>query len=415
LLGAADAAEKAGKAIVSALTQSFTDTAKDAMDLALMSEKLGTNIEWLSKWTAAASTVNVSAEQLAMGLKLFQRNAAEAVDGSKPAREAFAKLGISTRYLKDHLGDVAGLFTTVKERLDNLPDSAHNIEDAWKVMGRGSNELAPLLKLTGDELKHLFDIQKQLGDVTTEQEGKAGLAWKRLTTEFDEMMAGIEKAASKPVLEFLASHIDEIEKDMVKVSQTVQSVVNEIWTKLEGPEGKAFFGETKEFTAKMIAELPVLGAEASKLISQMVADLPAAAADLKSMWDNAKGFVDEITKLMGLLPQLQKHPSQEFHGSQTPWLDSALAQRMEENDASKPPPPPKRRPTPGPDGVDWNADFDTRQKEIDAQWRNQGTVNNTIVIHLPPNASPDDVGRAARREVEKAQANANAAASMGGH
>ena len=64
-------------------------------------------------------------------------------------------------------------------------------------------------------------------------------------------------------------------------------------------------------------------------MNNLIGVLPGTGSGFKSLWDDAKGFADEIVRLAGLLSGLQKHPTQHIK-TETPLLDDIFAHRYEE-------------------------------------------------------------------------------------
>lgn len=270
LLGLEEIAKEAGEAIVDA----FKDVVGDAQALQMSSEKLGVSVEWLSRWGAVAKATGVDTEQFANGLFMLNMRVGEAVEGNKEALKAFEDLGISQKWLNDHAGDTAAIFDEIQKKISALPDASARAAAAHDLMGRGARDLIPILVQESGAISHLMDVQKALGDVTEDSEGKQAMSIKKLQAEWGEAIEGIEKSAMKPLVELLAKNSGEVEQEMVKLSTMVRDEIDKTWNYLNSKDGQALIASWKSALADLSKDLP----DFDSLLKDIAASLKEIAA-----------------------------------------------------------------------------------------------------------------------------------------
>lgn len=122
----------------------------DAADAAgKLSQKIGASTEGITALQFAASTADVSNEQLEKGLVLLARNLQELRDGTDKQVEAFGRLGLSA---KDFAGqDTVQSFDLIARKLATVKDSGEKTALAMEVFGKSGAQLIPLLNDVGRE------------------------------------------------------------------------------------------------------------------------------------------------------------------------------------------------------------------------------------------------------------------------
>lgn len=195
-------------------------------------EKLGVSVEFLSKLGAAARTVGVDTQTLSNGLFMLNREVDDAVENGGEAANNFARLGFSTAELNQHMGDTQWIVEAVLDRLDKLPDAQTRARVAMGLLGRGTRELAPLLRLSTDEIRNLGNSAEAMGGTMTEADDKVGAAFSRLNADLHFVQFGIEKAFAKQILTDFAGGLDGIESDLKKIGDYVGGTLLPEFSKL---------------------------------------------------------------------------------------------------------------------------------------------------------------------------------------
>jgi len=126
-------------------------------------ERLGVSTDELQGYEFAANVVGVSSQQLAVGLRFFNRAIGEAAFNTKSAVKVFAQLGIQ---IKDSTGEIKPtdeLLAEVADKLEGVHSQAERTAIAMRLLGRGGSSLLPMLQKGGKYLRQMFQDVKDLG------------------------------------------------------------------------------------------------------------------------------------------------------------------------------------------------------------------------------------------------------------
>ncbi|MGD0464661.1 MAG: hypothetical protein ABSB74_19425 [Tepidisphaeraceae bacterium] len=296
LLGVVELAKETGDA----LGEAFSHVAGDALEMGLAAEKLGTTVEFFSKWSGVAKAVNVDAQQLSNGMYMLNRVIGEELQNpTEKLTEDFTALGISQQWLNAHAGDSEGIFLRVKDGLDGLTNAQQRSAIASDILSRGARDLIPLMLMQKDQVDDLMKAQEQYGDVTETSEAQAAQAFKILEVEAGEAFDGIEKAAMRPVLKWFVAHQDEVKQDIGKFSEYAQETIGKFFDFMNGPIAQQALSTLKGDVKKLIDDLPTLETQ--------IEDIGGAVGKVLDLADRFAKFVDFI----------ERHSSQinEFSGN----------------------------------------------------------------------------------------------------
>lgn len=153
----------------------------EALDTA--SQQLGITTDELQVLKFQGDLTNVSFDQLTRVLPRFALTLQTAQSGAGPAAAALQALGLNADYLKLHSNDLAGILTTVAQRLDEYSAGANKSAIETAIFGQRGGELIPFLTRLASGL-----------DVTTQEAREAGVV---LGHETVANLAAAEEAANK--------------------------------------------------------------------------------------------------------------------------------------------------------------------------------------------------------------------------
>jgi hypothetical protein len=246
LLGAGEALRELSEKAI----DTFNDVANEAESMNLLAQKLGVPVEVFSSWAQFARTVNVAPEQFAQGLRMLEQSSAEAMEqiqkieesgkGTSKLAEAFEQVGISVSDLKSKMNDPMALFIQLKEGIDNCADANTRMRLATELLGGRQSALVPLLLKSKDATEDFMKTLEQVGGVTTTQEAIAADKFNTLKVETQIAFEGMAKAASLPVLTFLADHMKEIQPVIIQSSHLISAEFEKLFAELGKNDGKEF-------------------------------------------------------------------------------------------------------------------------------------------------------------------------------
>ncbi len=222
---ALEAVAGAAKEAVVGLADLIDHLGRSEGEMAITAEKAGVTVEYMSRMSAVAQDAGVGAEALGTGMRFLQRNAADAVEGVEANAKAFNELGISTDFLKSHLGDTQAVFEAVHAALQRLPNQAERTKAEMQLLGRGGAELGPIFNLSAAQLKSFGDTAQDLGVVVDAEAAANGRSYIAMSAQFHQAIEGIERAATEPIFEYLSAHSEEIKAVMLDVSQVIRDVL----------------------------------------------------------------------------------------------------------------------------------------------------------------------------------------------
>lgn len=150
-------------------TQSATEYA-DAQGKA--AQAAGLAVEDYTKLQFAAELADVSQEQLATSLALFNRRIIEAANGTGIGAKQFAALGVKATDANGKVRPLTDVLADVADALVKLPEGAIRSNAALDLFGRTGTKLLPLLNGGAAGIKELTDQAEKLGIVLSSQNVK---------------------------------------------------------------------------------------------------------------------------------------------------------------------------------------------------------------------------------------------------
>jgi hypothetical protein len=168
--------------------------------------------------------VKVSQEELGASFKLLQKNAADAVSGmNKDAADGFHAIGISTEWLKEHLGDTEGLFLAVRDHLRELTTEQDRAAESQRILGRSGDGLIPMFEMTDDRVNGLIDTFKKLNSTEDDLSAADAQLWQTLSVEIEKAWEGVKKELAEPILQYVAAHSKELQTEIISLADTLRA------------------------------------------------------------------------------------------------------------------------------------------------------------------------------------------------
>ena len=136
-----------------------------------LAQKTGMSVEQMSELAHAAHTVDVETTSVQSAIGRMQRSLVEAANGAEEPNLALQRLGLTVGDFKGL--DAQGQFLLFAERLSKLEDPAMRAAVAFKIFGRGAQEIFPLLEQGRDGIEDLMAESRNLGFVMGKEEAEA--------------------------------------------------------------------------------------------------------------------------------------------------------------------------------------------------------------------------------------------------
>lgn len=194
-------------------TTALVGFAKNAFDVASAmdesAQKMGVTVEQFQRLNLAATQNGVSQETLAGAIAKMNKAIGNLAQGSKPAVDAFAKLGLTFDDLKGKSPDQQ--LRIIADALNKLPSVQERVAVGAQIMGRGFSELLPLINGGSAGLDHYAEVSKRNGEITTEEAKKldelsdswerlkvrTGVAAAKIIAMFAELAGGLDASVNK--------------------------------------------------------------------------------------------------------------------------------------------------------------------------------------------------------------------------
>lgn len=231
LLGVVGVMKSAGEAIVGGLKlihQNFLDVGHAADNMGEAAQKAGVSAAFLSTVGRAAADAGGSVESLGDALKFLSKNAAEASSGNKAVVADFERIGVSVLDSSGKLKDNERLFNEVADAIAAIEDPARRTNAAMQLLGRGGNDLVPLLSQGAGAIKEQAALFEELGATMDAELVRAGDKVGTFGVIWDAAWQGIRNEAARPLLLAFEANFDDA-VDAVKVgSKIVRQIVGEV-------------------------------------------------------------------------------------------------------------------------------------------------------------------------------------------
>lgn len=149
-------------AIAAGVKHFVLDLVEQADALNDQAKVLGISTTELQQWQYAAKLSGVEAGELGSALTKFNKNVAEAGDGTGPAADAFRKLGVSVKDSSGKLGQPIDLLEGIATGLKKIENPAERTNALMSLFGKAGARLGPLFEEGADGIKKL---KKEFADL----------------------------------------------------------------------------------------------------------------------------------------------------------------------------------------------------------------------------------------------------------
>jgi hypothetical protein len=130
-------------AAVAGIVELGKKSIENVVNIAHLSEKIGSTTEMLSVLTFAAEQAGVSQEQLGTGLEKLAKAQDQAIQGSTKQVDAFKRLGITQADLKKN--DPGQLFVLTSQKLSQVTSGSARAAIAQTLLGKSGADLIPVM------------------------------------------------------------------------------------------------------------------------------------------------------------------------------------------------------------------------------------------------------------------------------
>lgn len=196
---AAAAAVTAATAAVTAITKAVIDSANetaeygDAIDKA--SQKIGVSAKFYQEWEAVLQHSGTSMDNMSAAFKTLA-NASQ--NASAKQQAAFESLGLSMEQVSSMSAEE--LFSSVVSGLQGMEESTERTALAITLLGKGAQELGPLLNTSAEDTQAMIDTVNNLGGVMSNDAVKASAAYEDSLQDLKTVISGAKRSLTADFL-----------------------------------------------------------------------------------------------------------------------------------------------------------------------------------------------------------------------
>jgi len=182
-------------------------------ELLATSQKTGFSVESLSALRLAAKLNNAEFGELTTGIRLMQRNLANADEEGQAAQKTLVDLGFTTAQISAGMKDGQGFLESFAQKIAVIEDPAKRVQAAMDVMGRQGANLIPLLLDIAD--RGMAGIRRESDQLGATFSTKLAVASDRFRDNMDKLGAalnGLKVTIIGPVVTALAALTEQFLK-----------------------------------------------------------------------------------------------------------------------------------------------------------------------------------------------------------
>lgn len=315
-------AAKAAAAAVGAVTGAVTAVVKATVDAAnetaqygdkidKSSQKLGVSAEFYQEWDAVLQHSGTSMDAMSATFKKLSTASNDLTATNKTAA-AFEQLGLSM----DEVSKMSqeDLFTTVVGKLQQMEEGTERTAIATTLLGKGAQELGPLLNTSAEDTQAMLEKVNELGGVMSNDAVKASAAYQ---DSLQDLQTSISGAKNNLVAKFLPSITKVMngltdmftgKGGMDKINEGISDFVSNITDALPGVMD-AVMSAAQGLIAAVTDNLPAIAETAVNVViglaDGIVENLPSLTdAALSMILTLVQGLSDGIPQIVEKIPEI---------------------------------------------------------------------------------------------------------------
>lgn len=280
------ATAKAAAAALAAVGTAAVAATKSAFDMAVAagefadellttSAQTGISAKRLQEWDYAARFIDTDVSTMTSSMAKMVKQMGMAATGSKASAANFKRLGVDIYDSNGKLRDSEAVFADAIDALGKIGSESERDAKAMMIFGKSAQELNPLIKAGGDQLRALGQEAQQMGVVMSDSALDAMGAFDDSMQRAQAAAGGMKNAiatnvipAFQPLVETATSAMSKVTRALVDGIQPgeIQKLVGEIMGILSSV--------TKRLTGMLAEALPVIMQAISAIINGIVQTLP---------------------------------------------------------------------------------------------------------------------------------------------
>src|SRR3990167_2418628 len=212
-------------------------TIAGAESLNALNKQTGFTVENLSALKFAAEQEESSIDELVFGIRMLQRNLANADEDSKAARRGLSDLGFTANDIKAGMADLEGFVVKVSQRLNDIGNDSRRNQIQMQLFGRGGAALAGILqRLAREGFEGVRKEAEKFNAVVSTDFAIASDRFNDNLAKISSYLTGFARSVLAPVVIDFARFLDRlglgtaqdkqiatIETNMIRLSRSMES------------------------------------------------------------------------------------------------------------------------------------------------------------------------------------------------
>lgn len=204
---------------------------KASDEIRLSAQRLGVGTTALQEWMYVARQFGVDNGMLVRSMQTLQVNTDEFIMTAKgPAADAFKRLGIDYKQIRQTKGNADKLFALVSDHLRNIKNAAERQNIAQALFGGGGRQLAGMLAAGKDEIADMKATAHEVGAVLTDEQIRQAKEYNDGMDDLGLRMAGIRDTIVGGLLPAINEWVKGL-NDWVSANKALIATRVEAWLK----------------------------------------------------------------------------------------------------------------------------------------------------------------------------------------
>jgi len=289
----------AGIAAGTALYNTAAATAQAGDNIDKMSQKLGVSSTFYQEWDAVLQHSGTSMDSMGA---TFKKLANAAQDASKDQEEAFKQLGLSMEDVSKMSAE--DLFASVVSGLQGMEEGTERTALATTLLGKGAQELGPLLNTSAEDTQAMIDTVHELGGVMSEDAVKNAAAFQDALQDLQTSLGGVMNQAMGELLPSFTAIIDGF-TGLVTGSEDAKEKLQEGFTSLADKAAEIIPTIVDGLTTGIGAIAEVAPELITSLVNSIIDNLPQLiVAAVQIMLALGVALIQALPQLIAAIPQI---------------------------------------------------------------------------------------------------------------
>jgi len=267
-----------------------------AAGLETLSQQLGVNVDFLQASNAAAAEHGVKLDALDEGYAHFSRTIGEALQGNKQAIDLFNSMGVNILDAGGKVRSTEDIFVDYAKSITNIQDPALKAADATGAMGRGGQQLLPVMAELAGGFDNMAARARAMGTV--------------ISDEAIDKLKSLEEQSEVTKLKMQATFANAAAGPLTQVTKSAGNLMSALSPPSDGSGGPlggilGLLGDIGSGT--LDAETWFVNfnkALFGNLSAQMSAALPGIQQGIDELAADVQGFVAGVGAAVGGIPEL---------------------------------------------------------------------------------------------------------------